>query len=58
MSDIVEFVSIVREVRAKSLVSLDKSYRIMLETEDPNVVELGRWPADETVSVKIVRNKV
>ena len=54
--DVIEFIAQVKEVKAKALVSLDKSYRILLETEDASVLEVGKWPADETVSVRIERN--
>lgn len=56
MSEPVEFVGVIREVKAKSLVSLDKSYRVILDTEDVAALEVGSWPADETVSVRIERN--
>jgi predicted nucleic acid-binding protein len=57
MNENIEFIAIVKEVKAKALVSLDKSARIILETEDLSVMDLGKWPADETVSVAIFRNQ-
>lgn len=53
----VEFIAVIKEVKAKALVSLDKSYRLTVETEDSGILEVGRWPADETVSVHIERNQ-
>ena len=53
---VVDCVAVLKEVKAKALVSLDKSSRVMIETEDSGVMELGKWPADETVSVHIERN--
>ena len=55
MSEPVEFIGQVKKVEAKSLVSLDKSYRITLD-EDVAALKVGEWPADETVSVHIERN--
>jgi hypothetical protein len=56
MSDKVEFIGIVKQVSAKSLASLDKSYRVVLETEEVAALEVGAFPADVTVSVHIERN--
>jgi hypothetical protein len=56
MDDKVEFIAVVKQVSSKALVSLDKSARIVLEIEDLNVLDIGKWPADETVSVTICRN--
>jgi hypothetical protein len=56
MNEKIEFIGVIKEIRAKSLVSLDKSYRILLETENPNILDAGRWGGDETVSVIICRN--
>jgi len=56
MEEKIEFVAVVKEVKSKALVSLDKSARVTLETEDLSVMDLGKWPADETVSVVIYRN--
>ncbi len=56
MEDKIEFIGQVKEVKSKALVSLDKSARILIETADLNVLDIGKWPADETVSVAIFRN--
>ncbi len=56
MPDKIEFVAIVKEVKSRALVSLDKSYRVTIETEDVSALGVGAWPADETVSVTICRN--
>lgn len=56
MDEKIEFIAVVKEVKSKALVSLDKSARIILETEDLSIMDLGKWPADETVSVTIYRN--
>ncbi len=56
MSEPIQFKAIVKQVSARSLISLDKSYRVVLETEDVGALGVGAWPADETVSVHIERN--
>jgi hypothetical protein len=43
----------VKEVKAKKLASLDMSYRIILETNDPSALQLGTIEGDELVNVKI-----
>jgi hypothetical protein len=56
MDEKIEFVAVVKQVSSKALVSLDKSARILLETDELNVLDIGKWGADETVSVMICRN--
>jgi hypothetical protein len=56
MDERIEFIGVIKQVSSKALVSLDKSARIILETEDLSIMDLGKWPADETVSVVICRN--
>lgn len=56
MDEKVEFIGVVKQVSSKALVSLDKSARIVLETDDLNILDVGKWGADETVSVVICRN--
>ena len=53
----IQFVAQIKEWRAKALVSGDKSYRILLETNESASAICGIWPGDETVSVTIERNK-
>jgi hypothetical protein len=55
MSEIKEFQAQVKEIKSKALVSLDKSARIILETEDLETLDIGKWPADENVRVTIER---
>lgn len=54
--NMIQFIGTIREVKAKALMSLDKSYRIIIDTEEKSLLEAGGWPADETVSVTIERN--
>jgi len=56
MIEPIQFIAVIKQVSAKSLASLDKSYRVILETEDVGALGVGAWPADETVSVHIERN--
>lgn len=55
MNENIEFIAVVKEVKSKALVSLDKSARIILETEDLSVLDIGKWGGDELVRVKIER---
>ena len=56
MDEKIEFIGVIKEVKSKALVSLDKSARIVIDTEDLSILDIGKWPADETVSVCIIRN--
>jgi len=53
--DKVSFVGVIKKIEAKALVSLDKSYRILIETENGQLMEAGTWPGDEVVRVSIER---
>lgn len=55
MGEGIEFIGVVKKVESKSLVSLDKSYRILIETENGQLMEVGTWPGDETVRVTVQR---
>ena len=55
MGEGVEFIGVIKKVESKSLVSLDKSYRILIETENGQLMEIGTWPGDETVKVTVQR---
>lgn len=55
MGEGIEFVGVVKKVESKSLVSMDKSYRILIETENGQLMEVGTWPGDETVRVTVER---
>lgn len=49
----IKFEALVREVKSKSLVSGDKSYRILLEGIDPKMMEAMAMPSDREVRVMI-----
>ena len=53
----IHFIATAKEVKSRSLVSLDREARIVLITDDLDVMEIGRWPADITVTVTITRNQ-
>lgn len=45
--------ALVKQVTSKALVSGDKSFRIVLETDDPKALEAGTYAGDRTVEVEI-----
>ncbi len=51
----ISFIGEVKKVESKKLISLDKSYRIILESTQGQLLEIGLWPADENVKVVIER---
>jgi len=48
-----KFRALVKEVHSKALVSLDKSYQILLQGEDSQMGELINAPADQEAEVII-----
>jgi len=51
----ISFTGQVKEVKSKALVSLDKSARLTLETNNLEILDIGKWPADELVTVTVER---
>jgi len=51
----ISFTGQVKEVKSKALVSLDKSARLTLETNNLEILDIGKWPADELVIVTVER---
>lgn len=51
--DSLKFVAEVVEVKSKTLASLDKSYRVVLSSGDPNVLSLGALDADTLLNVTV-----
>lgn len=49
----VEFPALVKSFNSKALVSLDKSYRVELIGENPDMIKLAFAPADKPVKVTI-----
>ena len=56
MSDQIRFVAVVKEVKSKTSLSLDKVYRLVLETWDMAVVDAAKWGPTETVTVTLERD--
>ena len=48
-----QFNAEVKEVKAKKMASLDVSYRIILETDDPTVLNLGALASDVMLDVSM-----
>ncbi len=53
--DRIEFIAEVKKVEAKTLISLDKAARIILETANLTILDVGKWRGDEVVKVTIER---
>lgn len=49
----ISFDAEVVKVEAKKTVSLDRLYRVVLETNQPAVLELEKYIAEDTVKVKV-----
>lgn len=49
----IEFEAEIREVKCKKLVSLDKECILVLNTDNVNILELGKIPSEKTVIVRI-----
>lgn len=52
-----EFKAEIIELRQKKTASLDKVYRVVLETDDAMIMALSALPADEVVTVTIEGRK-
>ncbi len=48
------FLAQVLKVESKVTITQDRVVRILLETNDTNVLEAGKWPTNQMVSVGIV----
>jgi hypothetical protein len=58
MPDEISFIGVVLRVEAKTTVSQDKVARITIETDNMDILDCGKWPPNECVSVGIVRDTV
>jgi hypothetical protein len=52
-----KFIAEVKEVKSKKLASMDISYRVILETDDPKVLALGVLEADKLLKVVVSENE-
>jgi len=51
-----EFIAEVKKVSQRKTASLDQIYQIVLETDNPNILDLGKLPADVIVKVTVAVN--
>jgi hypothetical protein len=56
MEDGMEFIAEVKKVSQRKTASLDQIYQIVLETDNPNILDLGKLPADVIVKVTVAVN--
>lgn len=49
----VKFNAIIREVKVKALVSLDKGYQAIIQGENPEMKKLADAPADGEVEIMV-----
>jgi len=49
----VEFSALIKEVKAKALVSLDKGYEVKIQGSNPEMAKLTQTPADGEVKITI-----
>ena len=47
------FIAEIKKTSQRKAASLDNVYQIVLETNNPDILDLGKLPADTTVEVKI-----
>lgn len=52
-----EFIAEVKKVSQRKSASLDQVYQIVLETDNPDILDLGKLPADITVKVMVKVNE-
>jgi len=55
MDEKIEFVAVVKQISCKTLVSLDRSIRLILETENLASLNAAKWGGDELVKITIER---
>lgn len=48
-----EFIAEIKRTSQRKAASLDNVYQIVLETDNPELLELGKLPSDKTVKVII-----
>jgi len=49
----ISFTAEVIEVKAKKLASMDRSYRVVLETPEEEVLKLAKYIGEEVVKVEV-----
>lgn len=51
----ITFQAEVIEVKAKKLASLDRSYRVVLETPEEEVLKLSKYIGEEVIQIEVKR---
>lgn len=52
-SSTMEFIAEIKRTSQRKMASLDNVFQIVLETENPMILDLGKLPSDKTVKVII-----
>jgi hypothetical protein len=52
----IELQALIKEVKAKALVSLDKGYEVKLQGEDIVMADLAKAPADQKAKIMVEWN--
>jgi len=53
----IEFLAEIKRTSQRKTVSLDNVYQVVLETDNPNILDLGKLEADTLVKVTIIKEK-
>lgn len=53
MVEMSKFLAEIKQVQSRKTPSLDLIYKIVLESDDPTLIDLGKLPADTMVKVTI-----
>lgn len=53
---VMEFIAEVKKVSQRKTASLDQVYQVVLETDNPQILDLGKLPADVVVKVTVEVN--
>lgn len=51
-----QFTAEVKKVSQRKTASLDQVYQLVLETDNPDILDLGKLPADVTVKIRVQVN--
>jgi len=50
---VMEFIAEVKKVSQRKTASLDQVYQVVLETDNPQILDLGKLPADVVVKITV-----
>lgn len=51
-----EFIAEIKRTSQRKASSLDNVYEIVLATDNPNILDLGKLPSDHTFKIKVELN--